>query len=268
MKHKSKRAKALILPLFILIFWYLGSEYGFFNSYILPSPAKILKTFFDLLESGMLLKNLLVSFYRVFLGFSITFIAAFSLAILIALNDWLTDYITPTLEFIRHIPPIALIPILILWLGIGEKPKITIIILATFFPVFLNTLSGISNCDPKLKELAKIFGLSKWESFYRIILPQAVPSIIVGMQIALGYSWRSLIGAELIAASAGIGYMIIDAEQLSRPDIIIVGIFTVGFFGYLIDYFFFKITQKFIHTGRKKDGANYSNQKFNEKIQD
>jgi len=222
-----------------------------------------LKTFLDLLKNGLLIKHLLVSFYRVFVGFSLTFVAAFSLALLIALNDWLTDYITPTLEFIRHIPPIALIPILILWLGIGEKPKITVIILATFFPVFLNTLSGISNCDPKLKEVGEIFGLSKWESFYRIILPQAVPSIIVGMQIALGYSWRSLIGAELIAASAGIGYMIIDAEQLSRPDIIIVGVFTIGIFGYLIDYFFFKLTQKLIYSGGKEDEINHSNQKFN-----
>ena len=263
MKIKSKKIKALILPLFILICWYLGSESGFFNSYILPSPVKILKTFLDLLKNGMLIKHLLVSFYRVFLGFTITFIAAFLLALLIALNDWLTDYIKPTLEFIRHIPPIALIPILILWLGIGENPKITVIILATFFPVFLNTLSGISNCDSKLKEVGDIFGLSKWEKFYRIILPQALPSIIVGMQIALGYSWRSLIGAELIAASSGIGYMIIDAEQLSRPDIIIVGVITIGIFGYLIDYFFFKFTQKLIHQGGKEDEINYSNQKFN-----
>lgn len=263
MGQKNKKLKAVILPLFILICWYIGSESGFLNSYILASPLKILKTFVEILKSGMLLKHLLVSFYRVFLGFTITFTAAFLLALLIALNDWLSDYIRPTLEFIRHIPPIALIPILILWLGIGEKPKITVIILATFFPVFLNTLSGIKNCDPKLKEVGDIFGLSKWEKFYRIVLPQAVPSIIVGMQIALGYSWRSLIGAELIAASSGIGYMIIDAEQLSRPDIIIVGIFVIGIFGYLIDYVFFKITQKLIHQGGKEDGINYSNQKFN-----
>lgn len=263
MKPKDKKIKALILPLLILICWYLGSESGFFNSYILPSPTRVLKTLLGLLKNGLLFKHLLVSFYRVFIGFSLTFTAAFSLALLIALNDWLKDYVTPTLEFIRHIPPIALIPILILWLGIGEEPKITVIILAAFFPVFLNTLSGISSCDPKLKEVGEIFGLSKWEIFYRIILPQAVPSIIVGMQIALGYSWRSLIGAELIAASAGIGYMIIDAEQLSRPDIIIVGVFTIGIFGYLIDYFFFKFTQKLIHSGGKDNEINYSNQKFN-----
>lgn len=262
MKLKTRKLKPLIFPLFILICWYLGSEAGLFNTYILPSPKKIFKTFIYLTRNGILFNHLLVSLYRVALGFTITFITAFSLAVIIALNSWLTDYIKPTLEFVRHIPPIALIPILILWMGIGEEPKITVIVLAAFFPVFLNTLSGISSCDKKLKEVGDIFELSKWEKFYRIILPQALPSIIVGMQIALGYSWRSLIGAELIAASAGIGYMIIDAEQLSRPDIIIVGVFTIGLFGYFIDYFFFKLTQKIVHQGGREDGIDYSAQKL------
>lgn len=263
MKLKKISLKALFLPFFILICWYLGSEFELFNSYILPSPIKIFKTFIYLLKSGVLINHLLISLYRVVIGFSITFIAAFCLAVIIALNDWLADYIKPTLEFVRHIPPIALIPILILWMGIGEEPKITVIVLATFFPVFLNTLNGIKNCDQKLREVGDIFELTKWEKFYRIVLPQALPSIIVGMQIALGYSWRSLIGAELIAAAGGIGYMIIDAEQLSRPDIIIVGVFTIGLFGYFIDYFFFKITQSLIHQGRQGNGNNYSPQKLN-----
>lgn len=260
---KNRKLKALVLPAVIFIMWYTASSFGLVNSYILPHPARIFKTALYLIKDGILFKHLLVSLYRVAVGFSLTFIAAFLLALIISLNRSLSDYISASLEFLRHIPPIALIPLLILWLGIGEEPKITVIILATFFPVFLNTLNGITNSSKKLEEVGEIFGLNKWEKFIRITLPQALPSIIVGMQIGLGYSWRSLIGAELIAASSGIGYMIIDAEQLSRPDIIIVGVFTIGLFGYLIDYLFFKITDKFIHQGAEEDKVHAQNQGFN-----
>lgn len=126
--------------------------------------------------------------------------------------------------------------------GNREAPKIAVIILAAFFPIFLNTLNGVIGCDQKLLEVGHIFKFTAKEKFLKIILPSAMPSVIVGMRLGLGYSWRALIGAELIAASAGIGYMIMDAEQLSRPDIIIVGIMTIGVLGYLIDYLFFSLT--------------------------
>ena len=156
------------------------------------------------------------------------------------------------LEFIRHIPPIACIPMLILWLGIGESSKMAVIILAAFFPIFLNTLNGVINCDSKLLEVGDIFGFSIREKFFKIILPSAIPYVTVGMRLGLGYSWRALIGAELIAASSGIGYMIMDAEQLSRPDIIIVGIVTIGMLGYIIDLLFFSLTAKIPNLSKER----------------
>jgi len=186
------------------------------------------------------------SLYRVFLGFFWAFILAFPSAVLVGMVRPLEAYLVFVLEFVRHVPPIACIPMLILWLGIGEASKIAVIILAAFFPIFLNTLNGVVNCDPKLLEVGDIFGFSVLEKFFKIILPSAMPYVTVGMRLGLGYSWRALIGAELIAASSGIGYMIMDAEQLSRPDIIIVGIIAIGLLGYVIDLLFFLLDRKTI----------------------
>jgi len=241
-----KLCRGFYIPFMLLLLWSLGSMTGSINQYILPSPAHIAVTATQLAQSGVLLKHLSISMYRVILGFLVTFILAFPLAVLLGMQRNLKDYFDPLLAFIRHIPPIACIPMLILWFGIGEPPKIAIIILATFFPIFLNTLHGVLGCDEKLLEVGRVFGFNPRQQFYRIILPSALPSVIMGMRLGFGYSWRALIGAELIAASSGIGYMIIDAEQISRPDIIIVGIITIGVCGYIIDYVFLQLTRWFM----------------------
>lgn len=238
-----KYIKSLLIPILVISFWYFGSKLNLFNSYLIPPPAQVMKTAIVLTKKGLLVKHLLVSLYRVLIGFILTFIVAFPLAVFFSTKPNTYRYLEPSLEFIRHIPPIALIPMLILWFGIGELSKTAVIFLATFFPVFLNTLSAITHCDQKLLEVGDIFHFDKKTKFLKIILPQAIPQILVGIQLGLGYSWRSLIGAELIAASSGIGYMIIEAEQLARPDIIIVGIFTIGILGCLIDFTFLKLTK-------------------------
>ncbi|MBN4049386.1 ABC transporter permease [Clostridium estertheticum] len=261
-----KKIKGLIIPLVIIIVWIIVDKLHVFNSYIIPSPNIVLATAFELLKSGALLKNLMVSFARVIVGFAITFAFAFPLAIFLGSKPKAMPYLEPFLEFMRHIPPIAMIPILILWLGIGESSKFVVIFLATFFPIFSNTLNGVTNYDKKLLEVGEIFHFSKRDKFFKIIFPQAVPSIITGIQLGLGYSWRSLMGAELIAASSGIGYMIIDAEQLSRPDIVIVGILSIGLLGYFIDYFFIKITKNIMRSNGK--GIEYGRPNNKKSVQD
>lgn len=246
-----RRLKGAVLPITIIFIWWVGSALHLFNDYIIPGPKVVAETAYALLLNGALLKNLAVSLERVFLGFIITFIVAFPCAILVGINQRFKSYVEPVLEFGRHVPPIAVIPMLILWFGIGETSKLAVIFLATFFPVFSSTLNGITNYDKKLLEVGQIFNFSSKDKFSKIILPQAVPSILTGIQLGLGYSWRSLVAAELIAASSGIGYMIMDAEQLSRPDIIIVGILSIGISGYVIDYIIMSIIN---HYGR---GAKY-----------
>lgn len=254
-----RKIKGLLLPLMIITIWIIVDKLHVFNNYIVPSPNTVLIAAYEMLKSGALIKNLMVSLIRVIVGFAITFTFAFPLAILLGSKPKVMPYVEPFLEFMRHIPPIAMIPILILWLGIGESSKLVIIILATFFPIFSNTFSGVTNYDKNLVEVGEIFGFSKKDKFFKIIFPQAMPAIMTGIQLGLGYSWRSLMGAELIAASSGIGYMIIDAEQLSRPDIVIVGILSIGILGYFIDYCFMKITKNIMNYNRKETEYGGSN---------
>lgn len=259
-----KKYRGIVVPLAILLLWAAGSELELFNSYIIPHPAKVFKTALSLFKSGVLAKHLGTSLFRVLAGFAITFSIAFPMAVLVGLNKKTYDCLSPFLEFVRHIPPIAMIPLLILWFGIGETSKIAVIILATFFPIFINTVNGISGCDIKLVEVGRTYGFSKWQTLVKIILPQALPSIFAGMQLGLGYSWRSLMGAELIAASSGIGYMIIEAEQLSRIDIIFVGILVIGTLGCGIDYFFLKASNRLLMW----EGGNYDRDKNKELVKD
>ena len=142
---------------------------------------------------------------------------------------------TRLMGVIRHIPPISLIPLLILWFGIGETPKLIVIVLASFFPILLNTETGIFGCDEKLVEVGKVLNFSKGKIFFRIQLPNAVPNILVGIRIGLGYGWRAIVGAEMIAATSGIGYLILDAQALSRTDKVIGGILVIGVIGLLTD---------------------------------
>ena len=235
-------AKRSFIILIVLTVWTIGSLTDSINSYLMPAPWKVFFTASDMILTGDLFKNIQVSMCRVFIGFGITFSIAFPLAILVGLHKTVYEIFETPLEFIRHIPPLATTPILILWFGIGETPKLVIIILATFFPIFLNTVSGVVNCDQKLIEVGEMSGFGTFDKTIRIILPAALPAIIVGMRLGLGYSWRALIGAELLAAAAGLGYMIIEAEELARPDMVLVGIIVIGSLGHLLDTMFFRLS--------------------------
>lgn len=261
-----KNYRGIVLPLLIVIIWGIGSKYQWFNSFIVPSPLRVLNTGWHLIEKGILLKHLSISLWRVFSGFVIAFALAFPLAVLVGLSKRIHAYLVPSLEFVRHIPPIAMIPLLILWFGIGETSKLAVIVLATFFPIFMNTFSGITNSNVDLEEVGVNFGFTKTEIFLKIMLPQAMPSVLTGIQLGLGYSWRSLMGAELIAASSGLGYMIIEAETLSRIDIIFVGVIVIGALGYLIDWLFLKMAAYFFRWEGTSNGRDTS-PKFIKNIQ-
>lgn len=187
-------------------------------------------------------------------GFLVSCILALPLGIALGLNRGLARLFFPLFEFLRHVPPLAVLPLLILWLGIGETSKSAVIVMAAFFPIFLNTLDGVRHCDSGLAEVGQTLGLHKRQILRRIILPAALPSIFTGLRLGLGYSWRALIGAELIAAAAGLGYMIHDAESLSRSDVIVVGVLALGCIGALSDYLFFRLANRVIPWRDNGDG--------------
>ena len=238
--------KKHFLIFLIIIIWITGSYFSLWNSYIIPYPEKVFFTAVKLLKSGELFKHMFTSISRIFFGFSITVILAVPSAVIFGMFPQIYNYFKSILEFMRHTPPLALIPMIILWFGIGEFSKITIIILASFFPVFLNTLKGIENCDKKFIEVGQVFDFTKYEIFRKIILPSAVPDILNGIKLGIGYSWRAIIGAEMIAASSGIGYLILDGQQMSRSDVVIVGIFSIGIFGSFTDDVCSKVIERYI----------------------
>lgn len=246
-----KLRNSLALPLLLLLTWWLVTKYKLFSPYLLPSPQATAEVFWQLILDGTLARNLFTSLLRVIGGFLCACLAALPLGILCGRSERFHDFFWPVLEFLRHVPPLAAIPLIILWFGIDEGSKLVVIFLASFFPLFLNTYGGIKNCDPKLLEVGTTLHFNGWQKARYIQLPAAVPSILVGLQLALGYSWRALIGAELIAASSGIGYMILDAEQMSRPDIVLVGLFSIGIIGSVISRLFINFTVNLMPWRRK-----------------
>lgn len=241
MKEKqSKRGllKPVVLILALFAVWYLISSLGVFSTYVLPSPQKVIQSFRSMILSGEIFEDIAVSFMRVFKGFIIAFLLAFFFGMITFLKPKWNEYYEFLIQFFRNVPPLSLIPLLILWYGIGETTKTVIIVLASFFPMYLNIVKGFTGCDSKLLEVGDAFGYTALEKFIKISLPYALSDILVGMRIGLGYSWRAIIGAEMIAASSGLGHMILFSQQMSRTDKVIVGIITIGLVGCLCDRVF------------------------------
>lgn len=235
MKTVWNAVKKLLIFGVILLLWYLGSRWHWWSAYVLPSPGKVFHTLLDMMASGELAEHLLISLRRVAIGFGISCALTFVFTLVAVIMPRVVPLYTRLMGVIRHIPPISLIPLLILWFGIGETPKLIVIVLASFFPILLNTETGIFGCDEKLVEVGKVLNFSKGKIFFRIQLPNAVPNILVGIRIGLGYGWRAIVGAEMIAATSGVGYLILDAQALSRTDKVIGGILVIGVIGLLTD---------------------------------
>lgn len=224
----------LVLP----AVWFTICRMEIFSPYVLPSPEKVFDCFLKMLASGEIFEDVLISFTRVCKGFLIAFILAFLLGMFCILLPSSEKFYNGTIQFFRNVPPLSLIPLLILWCGIGETTKTVIIILASFFPMYLNIVKGFTCCDRNLLEVGEAFGYSGFDKFRYIILPYASADILVGMRIGMGYSWRAIIGAEMLAASSGIGHMILFAQEMSRTDKVIVGIFVIGIVGLVTDKLF------------------------------
>ena len=242
--NKKKVTKTCISIVILLLIWTIVTETGLVNSYILPSPLKVLDSFFKMVQSGEIFEDIYISYIRVLQGFFLATFLAFLLAMVRVVLPKYNDYYESILQFLKNVPPLSLISLLILWFGIGETTKIGIIVLTAFFPIYLNTVKGFVSCDKKLLEVGEIYGYSKTDSFLKIRLPYAMSDILVGMRIGLGYSWRAIISAEMIAASSGLGHMILFAQQMSRTDKVIVGILVIGVVGYITDRLFALIIDK------------------------
>jgi len=224
---------ALILGLIVL--WQAAATAGWINAYLLPSPLRVTSAILDAGRSGDLARHVAASLLRVGEGFGITVCLALPLAVLASFAPRLTTAFNPILTFLRNIPPLALIPVLILWFGLGEASKLALIVLTSFFPVFMGAVTGLGSVDPRLVEMGQSLGFSRLRILQRIQFPESVPSLLNGLRLGLGYSWRAIIGAEMIAAASGLGYWILDAEEMARIDVVLAGIVVIGILGIILD---------------------------------
>ena len=230
--------RSLILPLLLLALWWFAAATGLAHPYLLPSPQRVANAALDLAERGELWTHISASLGRVATGFAITVALALPLAIINGLVPAAHGALRLILEALRVTPPLALVPLLILWLGIGEASKLAIVVLASFFPIYMNTLAGLHDADRRFVELAQTLDLTSIERVRHILLPAALPGMVTGLRLGFGYSWRALVGAELIAASAGLGYLIIDSSEMARTDRVFVGIITIAVLGASSDALF------------------------------
>lgn len=238
----SKTLSALILPAILLLLWWALTREGGVPPLLLPPPERVAMRTWQLLSSGELLRHATASMARVFVGFFLSATAALALALFVMRCPRAEGVLSLTLNALRVIPPLSLVPLLILWLGIDEAPKIAIVILASFFPVYLSALSAMRGVRETYRELAAVFRLTERQTVRHILLPGAAPGVITGLRLGFGYAWRALVGAELIAAASGLGYLIEDASLLARTDVVIVGILTIAVLGIFCDALFGWVT--------------------------
>lgn len=223
------------VPTAILALWFLGSAQGWIDEKQFPAPWQVGDAVVELVSTGVLWENLSVSLGRVAVGFAIGGLLGLTLGVvagLFRLGDQLLD---PTLQMLRTIPFLAIAPLLILWFGIDERPKIIIIAAAALFPLYLNTHSGVRNVDRKILEAGKVFGLRGLGLVRHVILPEAIPSVLVGLRVSLSVSLLALIVAEMSNAPRGIGFLMVSAQQYFQMDVLVVCVLIYAVWGLSVD---------------------------------
>ena len=224
-----------VVPIVVLLGWQAGSDLGWIDPDVLPAPVAVAHAGWQSLRSGELLRNVEISAWRAAVGFAIGGGIGFALGLLNGLSDLAERMTDSTLQMVRNIPHLALIPLVILWFGIGESAKIFLVALGVFFPIYVNTLHGVRSVDPHLIEMGRAYGMTRLTLIRRVVLPGALPSIFVGLRYGLGITWLTLIVAETIAASSGIGYMATNAREFMLVDVVVFAILIYAALGKLAD---------------------------------
>lgn len=233
----------VILPLVtIVVFlgvWELVGFFGIVPAKYLPAPSALVATFSDKLvnpkpEGATLIQNLVSSIQISFVGFLTAIIIGIPLGLLMGFYEPFDRFVKPVFEMIRPIPPIAWIPLTIVMLGIGFKAKVFIICFAAFVPCVMNAYTGIKLTNPTLIQVARACGASNLQIFFKVCIPSSVQMVFAGVQIALSASWSTLVAAEMLASSSGLGYMIQMGRLLARPDLIVLGMLIIGIIGFLL----------------------------------
>ncbi|RNF40150.1 ABC transporter permease [Planococcus salinus] len=224
-----------IVPLVLLVAWQVMSVIGVFESHLLPAPTQVLERIGSLVADGSLWGHIGVTLYRIFIGFGIGVACAVIAGSVVGYLKTAELLVDPLIQGFRSIPSLAWVPLFILWMGIGEPSKITLIAVGVFFPVYLNIVSGIQGVDRKLIEVGKIYNFTPLQMVKRIILPASLPSFFTGVRSGLGLGWMFVVAAELMGASKGIGYLLVVGQNTYSPDLVLASIVMIAIFGKLTD---------------------------------
>lgn len=242
----ANRLLGMIVPVVGILLWELLSRAGVFPPNALPAPTAISQTIFDLGRSGELWQHASITLWRMCVGFLLG-------AAVGTLSGGLTGYVPlarklldPLLQSLRNIPSMAWVPLFLLWLGIQESSKVGLIALGAFFPVYLNLSSGMSHVDPKLIEVGKVYRLNGFQMIRRVILPAALPEYIVGLRSGLGVAWMFVVAAELMGASRGLGFLMIDGQMTGRASIILASVILFAFLGKATDLLLETVGHRFL----------------------
>jgi sulfonate transport system permease protein len=230
-----KAAIGLVLPILIFVLWQTLSTNGTFSPTQLPQPIEVLTAGVDLNNRGMLVQHIAISVQRVLIGFAIGAMLGIALGSAVGLSKFMSQLLMPTIGALRAVPSLAWAPLLLIWMGIYEEPKITLVAIGAFFPVFTTVASGLAAVDRKLIEVGRSYGLNGLNLVYRVLLPAAAPTILSGVRLGLAQSWLFLVAAELIGSAKGLGYLLLDSQNTARTDVLFLSILLLALLGKLTD---------------------------------
>ncbi|CAM3674058.1 ABC transporter permease [Erysipelothrix urinaevulpis] len=251
--NKNKKSHPLISVttwLVIIAFWTISTNTGMVSSQLLPSPQQVFKAFIMILSEGYnsipFWEHLGISFYRLFLAVILALVMAIPLGLLSGYFSKFRAVIDSLVSFYRPLPPLAYYMLLILWLGIDEESKVTLLFLASFAPIYIACSSAVSRVDETFVLSAKSMGATNAQVFFTIVVPATLPDIFIGVRTAVGVAYTTLVSAEMVAATSGLGWMVIDASRYLKSDVMFVGIIIMGLTGILIDFLLKKLETKIV----------------------
>ncbi len=246
----DSRIVSIIATVFFVALWALVTEMGWVKPLFLPAPSAVIERFGDLVVNGFsgvsLGQHLTASLGRVFGAFFLAVVTAVPIGILIGSNVWIRGIFDPLIEFYRPLPPLAYLPLVIIWLGIDETSKVTLIYLAMFAPIALSARAGVNSARSEQIQAAYSMGASKTQVLYHVIIKSAMPEILTGLRIGIGFGWTTLVASEMVAAEAGIGFMVLNAAEFLVTDVVIAGIIIIGVIAYAFDLFMRYLEKKLV----------------------
>ena len=235
----SSAGISVVTVIVLLLLWALITNMGWVKPLFLPSPQAVFQQFYEYLTGQAndkpLWQHFAASMFRVFAAFALACVTAIPLGIAMGMSRWVRGILDPPLEFYRPLPPLAYLPLIIIWFGIDELPKVLLIFLSCFAPLALAARAGMRSASQEQINAAYSMGASYWQVVRYVVLPSALPEILVGMRIAIGFGWTTLVAAEMVAANTGLGQMVLNASNFLRTDIVVMGIVVIGVVAYLFD---------------------------------